>query len=75
MRSRSPELTPPEKDIYKTSRNLYIVEAALEYFIAIIVGGAFLAKVSTSLGISDSLTGIISSFVPWAALSNLCPYL
>ncbi|MBR4941695.1 MAG: MFS transporter, partial [Clostridia bacterium] len=71
MRSRSAELTPPEKDIYKTSRNLYIVEAALEYFIAIIVGGAFLAKVSTSLGISDSLTGIISSFVSLGCVIQL----
>lgn len=51
------------RDIYKTSRTLYIVEAALEYFVSLLVSGAFLAKVSTHLGISDSLTGIITAFV------------
>lgn len=51
------------RDIYKTSRTLYIIEAALEYFVSLLVSGAFLAKVSTHLGISDSLTGIITAFV------------
>ena len=52
-----------EKDAYKTSRVLYIVEAALEYFISLLVSGAFLANVTSSIGISDSLTGILTSFV------------
>jgi len=51
------------RDIYKTSRTLYIIEAALEYFVSLLVSGAFLAKVSTHLGISDSLTGVITAFV------------
>ena len=51
------------KDIYKTSRILYIIEAALEYFITILVSGVFLAKITSSIGISDSLTGILTSFV------------
>lgn len=51
------------KDEYKTSRTLYVIEAALEYFISILVGGAYLAKVSTSIGISDAVTGILSAFV------------
>ncbi len=51
------------RDIYKTSRTLYIIEAALEYFVSLLVSGAFLAKVSTHLGISDSLTGIVTAFV------------
>ena len=51
------------KDIYKTSRFLYIVEAALEYFISLLVTGAYLAKITSSLGMSDSLTGILTSFV------------
>lgn len=51
------------RDPYKTSRGLYIIEAAVEYFVSLLVTGAFLAKVSTHLGISDGLTGIISAFV------------
>ena len=52
-----------QKDIYKTSRVMYILEAAFEYFISILVAGAYLAKVSAEIGLSDSLTGILSSFV------------
>lgn len=51
------------KDDYKTSRILYIIEATLEYFIALLVAGAYLAKVTSAIGISDSVTGILSSFV------------
>ncbi len=52
-----------EKDIYKSSRILYIIEATLEYFISLLVAGAYLAKVTTSIGLPDSLTAILSSFV------------
>lgn len=52
-----------EIDNYKTSRILYIIEATLEYFIALLVAGAYLAKVTSAIGISDSVTGILSSFV------------
>lgn len=52
-----------QRDIYKTSRILYIIEAALEYFISILVGGAYLARLTAELGISDSVTGILSSLV------------
>lgn len=51
------------KDEYKTSRVLYIIEAALEYFISLLVGGAYLAKVSTAIGVSDAVTGILTAFV------------
>lgn len=51
------------KDVYKRSRLLYIIEAALEYFISITVTGAYLATLTNSLGFSDSLTGILTSFV------------
>ena len=50
-------------DEYRTSRVLYIIEAALEYFIAIAVGSVYLAKITSSVGISDSVTGILTSFV------------
>lgn len=52
-----------DKSRYKTSRLLYIIEAALEYFISIAVGTVYLAKLATHIGISDWLTGILTSFV------------
>ncbi len=52
-----------EKDTYKTSRFLYILEAAIEYFISLLVTGAYLAKLTQAIGLSDSLTGILTSFV------------
>lgn len=51
------------KDIYKTSRLLYIIEAALEYFISILVTGAYLAKITAAIGMSDAVTGILTAFV------------
>ena len=51
------------KDVYRTSRFLYIIEAALEYFISLLVTGAYLAKITEAIGISDALTGILTSFV------------
>lgn len=52
-----------QKDIYKTSRFLYIIEAALEYFISLLVSGAYLAKLTTAIDVSDTITGILSAFV------------
>ncbi len=52
-----------EKDVYKMSRILYIIEAAVEYFISLAVSGAYLAKLTSALNLSDSITGILSSFV------------
>ncbi len=57
------ENTLMQKDEYKNSRILYIIEAALEYFISLTVAGAYLAKLSTFMGFSDSFTGILTSFV------------
>ncbi len=56
---------------YKRSRVLYIIEAALEYLIALSVAGSFLAYLTKSLGISDSLTGIISSIITLGCLFQL----
>ncbi len=46
---------------YKRSRRAYVIQAALEYFISLLVADAFLAKLLVSIGISDALTGVISS--------------
>lgn len=55
--------TAEERDEYGFSRLLYILEAALEYFITTAVGGVYLAKLTAYIGFSDSLTGILSAFV------------
>ncbi len=52
-----------KKTNYARSRVLYIIEAAVEYFISILIGGAYLAKIASEVGLSDSTTGIITSFL------------
>ena len=47
----------------RRSRYAYIGEAALEYLIAILVQGTFLAQVTMNIGFTDSQTGIISSVI------------
>ena len=59
------------RDEYRFSRVCYIIEAALEYFVSIMMTGAFLARITSSLGFSDSLTGILSSFVSLGCLFQL----
>lgn len=44
----------------------YIAEAAVEYFIAITTSGAFLTLLVKQMGVSDAVTGIISSFTTFA---------
>ena len=50
-------------DVYKKSRLFYIIEAAVEYFLATFVAGTYLAKMTSAINMSDSLTGIITAFV------------
>ena len=47
------------------------MQCAFEYFIALLVADAFLAKLLTALGIGDNLIGIISSFVSLAFVFQL----
>lgn len=55
----------------KRSRVMYIAEATLEYLIAIAVSGAYLATLTKELGMSDSLTGILSSIISLGCLFQL----
>ncbi len=55
----------------KRSRLMYIFEAALEYFISILVAGSYLATLTKELGFSDSLTGILSSVISLGCLFQL----
>ncbi len=50
---------------------MYILEASLEYLISILVAGAFLAKLTASIGISDEITGILSSVIALGHLFQL----
>ncbi len=63
MQHATPTVARPETDPYRKSRFLYILEAAFEYFISLLLTGAFLARVTTAIGMSDAETGIVSAFV------------
>lgn len=55
----------------KRSQVMHIIQAALEYFVSIMVTGSFLATITKELGFSDSLTGILSSLVSLGCLFQL----
>ncbi|MBP3300241.1 MAG: MFS transporter [Clostridia bacterium] len=50
---------------YQFSRVMYLLEAALEYFISLLVTGAYLAKIAgpEGVGLSDGTVGILSAFI------------
>ena len=56
---------------YKRSRIAYTVQCALEYFVALLAADAYLASLLSSIGISDSLVGIISSYTTLAFVIQL----
>lgn len=51
------------RDIYKKSRWFYILSAAVEYFISILVGSTYLAKLAGSIGLDDGTIGVLTSFI------------
>ncbi len=56
---------------YKRSRKAYVAQQTAEYFVSLLVTDAFLAKLLTSMGISDAMIGIISSFITIAFVFQL----
>ena len=56
---------------YKRSRSAYRLECMFEYFVTLLVTDAFLAKLLSEIGLSDSTVGIISSVVSLAFLFQL----
>ena len=64
---------PPEerKDPYAFSEKMYVIQCALAYFISIITTGAYLAKLTTTIGISDGMTAILSNIGSLACLFQL----
>ncbi len=59
------------RDPFARGRALFIIEAALEYFISILLTDAFLASVTTRLGMSSATTGVLSSFVSLGCVFQL----
>ena len=55
----------------RIGRRLFVAQQTLEYFISILVTGSFLATMTKELGMSDSLTGILSSVVSLGCLFQL----
>ncbi len=56
--------------IRRKNRIAYIAEAGLEYFISLLVTGAFLAALLKHIGISDALTGITTSLASLGFLAQ-----
>lgn len=56
---------------YKRSRGAYRAQCTFEYFISMLVSDAYLAKLLSDIGLSDTLIGIISSFIVAAFLFQL----
>lgn len=48
-------------DPYRASRILYVIEACAENFITVLMTGAFLATLTSAIGLSDATTAVISS--------------
>ncbi len=55
----------------KRNNRLYIVQAAVEYHIALLMTGSFLAALTTGLGMSDALTGILGAVISLGCVFQL----
>ncbi len=56
---------------HRRSRAAYITQCTVEYFITILIGSDFIARVTKAIGINDSLTGIIASIASLSCLAQL----
>ena len=56
---------------YRRSRRAYSLQCAFEYIVSLLVADVFLAKLLGSLGIEDSVVGVISSFISLAFMIQL----
>lgn len=59
------------KAVSKVTQAKFMTVDTLEYMVSLIVGGAFLAHLTQTIGIPDSIGGVISSFVSLAGISQL----
>ena len=65
------DLAKKEKSSYAFSEKMYVIECAFAYFITIATSGAYLAKLTTTIGISDSMTAILSNINSLACIFQL----
>ncbi|MBO4971424.1 MAG: hypothetical protein J6D45_01270 [Clostridia bacterium] len=65
------QITLYDSPEYKRSRRAYTLECAFEYFVSLLVTDAFLASLLSSIGLNDSLIGVITSFISVAFLFQL----
>lgn len=56
---------------YKKSRSAYTAQCMFEYFISLLATDAFLAKLLKNIGLSDALTGLLSSLISFTFLFQL----
>ena len=71
MSTRSLDPSNPYSDYYKTTRELYHYEALFEYLCAILSTSAFMAKLTITLGIHDSITALIGTLSGFVGLIQL----
>lgn len=56
---------------YQKSRSAYTAQCMFEYFISLLATDAFLAKLLKDIGLSDALTGLLSSLISFTFLFQL----
>ena len=59
------------KDKYKNSRILYLFEASFANLIDVLANGAYLAKLTSEIGISDGMTAILTALTSLAGIAQL----
>ena len=59
---------------YVRSRKYYIVQCSVFYFVTLLMSDAFLAKLLSYMGMSDSLVGIASTFISLSMIAQLSSF-
>lgn len=57
--------------LLRRNNRLYIAQAAVEYHIGLLLAGSFLAALTAKLGMSDALTGVLSSVISLGCVFQL----
>jgi len=57
--------------VLRRNNRIYIVQAAVEYHISLLLTGSFLAALTSRLGMSDALTGILSAVISLGCVFQL----
>ena len=63
--------TIDKKTQYKKDRLLYIIQATVEYFITIMVGTTYLAKVAMEIGMDDATIALLTSVIHFSCAFQL----